>query len=73
MKNEWDVDAAIATYNVDGWGGGYFTVNPTGNVAVRPLQENGGTIDGPQPGQINWAPNRDRGTGGAHTSIRTER
>ena len=35
--------------------------------------ENGGTIDGPQPGQINWAPNRDRGMGGAHTSIRTER
>ena len=26
-KNEWDVDAAIATYNVDGWGSGYFTVN----------------------------------------------
>src|SRR5882762_6105263 len=45
MKNEWDVDAAIGTYNVDGWGGGYFTVNPTGNVMVRPLQENGGTID----------------------------
>ena len=45
MKNEWDVDAAIATYNVDGWGGGYFTVNPTGNVVVRPLQENGGAID----------------------------
>src|SRR5246500_4676164 len=45
MKNEWDVDAAIATYNVDGWGDGYFTVNPTGKVVVRPLQENGGTID----------------------------
>ena len=45
MKNEWDVDAAIATYNVDGWGGGYFTVNATGNVVVRPLHENGGTID----------------------------
>ncbi len=45
MKNEWDVDAAIATYNVDGWGGGYFTVNPTGNVVARPLQANGGTID----------------------------
>src|SRR5205823_3469403 len=44
MKNEWDVDAAIATYNVDGWGGGYFTVKPTGNVMVRPLQEIGGTI-----------------------------
>src|SRR5215813_8305018 len=45
MKNEWDVDAAIATYNIDGWGGGYFTVNPTGSVVARPLQEGGGTID----------------------------
>jgi arginine decarboxylase len=44
-KNEWDVDAAIATYNVDGWGAGYFTVNQQGNVAVRPLQELGGSID----------------------------
>ena len=32
MKTEWDVEAAIATYNVDGWGEGYFTVNSTGNV-----------------------------------------
>jgi arginine decarboxylase len=45
MKNEWDVDAAIATYNVDGWGAGYFTVNEKGNVVVRPLQELGGSID----------------------------
>lgn len=27
---------AIALYNVDRWGGGYFTVNAQGNVAVRP-------------------------------------
>jgi arginine decarboxylase len=45
MKNDWDVDAAIATYNVDGWGCDYFTVNANGNVGVRPLQENGGNID----------------------------
>src|ERR1700745_1687285 len=45
MKNEWDVDTAITTYNVDGWGDGYFTVNPTGNVVAQPLQEHGGTID----------------------------
>ena len=45
MKNEWDVDAAIATYNVDGWGSGYFTVNPEGNVVAKPLQENGGSIN----------------------------
>ncbi len=45
MKNEWDVESAIATYNVDGWGGGYFTVNADGNVEARPLQEKGGSID----------------------------
>src|SRR6267154_3212063 len=45
MKNGWDVDAAISTYNVDGWGGGYFTINSNGNVEARPLQENGGSID----------------------------
>src|SRR5467141_4429001 len=42
---DWDVESAIATYNVDGWGGGYFTINENGNVNVRPLQENGGSID----------------------------
>src|SRR5215468_11675408 len=45
MKNEWDVDAAIATYNVDGWGSGYFTVNAEGNVVAKPLQETGGSIN----------------------------
>src|SRR6202163_3573591 len=45
MKNEWDVDAAITTYNVDGWGSGYFTVNSAGNAEVRPLQDKGGSID----------------------------
>ena len=32
--------------------------------------ENGGTVDGPQPGQINWAPDVGRGLGGAHTNTR---
>jgi arginine decarboxylase len=45
MKNEWDVEAAISTYNVDGWGTGYFSVNGAGNAEVRPLQEKGGAID----------------------------
>jgi arginine decarboxylase len=45
MKNEWDVESAISTYNVDGWGSGYFTVNQNGNVEARPLQEGGGSID----------------------------
>src|SRR6266403_3305965 len=41
---DWDVESAIATYIVDGWGGGYFTVNAEGNVVAKPLQENGGSI-----------------------------
>src|SRR5438132_12728964 len=45
MKTEWEVEAAIAPYNVDGWGSGYFTINANGNVEARPLQENGGAID----------------------------
>ena len=45
MKTEWDVESAIATYNVEGWGRGYFTVNSSGNVEARPLQKNGGSID----------------------------
>src|ERR1700693_1136094 len=45
MKNEWDIDAAIATYNVDAWGGGYFHVNFEGSVVAKPLQENGGSIN----------------------------
>src|SRR6266496_2524077 len=45
MKTEWDVESAIATYNVEGWGNGYFTVNSLGNVEAKPLKENGGCID----------------------------
>ena len=45
MKNEWDIDAAIATYNVDAWGGGYFTVNSEGNVVAKPLLDAGGIIN----------------------------
>src|SRR3954464_12295012 len=45
MKTDWDVESAIATYNVDRWGGDYFSINGNGNVDVRPLQDNGGSID----------------------------
>jgi len=30
---------------VEGWGRGYFTINASGNVEARPLQEDGGCID----------------------------
>jgi arginine decarboxylase len=43
-KNDWDLEAANATYNVDGWGTGYFSINPDGNVMAKPLKESGGAI-----------------------------
>ncbi len=45
IKPEWDIDAAIALYNVEGWGAGYFSVNNAGNVIAKPLKEAGGSID----------------------------
>src|SRR5205809_3684852 len=45
MKTEWELESAIAPYNVDGWSEGYFTVNSSGNVEARPLKDNGGSID----------------------------
>jgi arginine decarboxylase len=44
-KTDWDLEAANATYNVDGWGSGYFAINQSGNVVARPLKESGGEID----------------------------
>ena len=44
-KPDWDIESAINTYNVDGWGSGYFTVNAAGNAEARPLQRDGGSID----------------------------
>lgn len=44
-KPDWDIDAAISTYNVDAWGGGYFSINSAGNVVAKPLKETGGSID----------------------------
>jgi arginine decarboxylase len=45
MKNDWSVESATSTYNVDGWGCGYFSIAENGNVVATPLQENGGKID----------------------------
>jgi arginine decarboxylase len=44
-KPEWDIDAAISTYNVDAWGSGYFSINAAGNVVAKPLKDAGGAID----------------------------
>src|SRR5260370_41717057 len=59
---DWDVESAIATYNVDGWGSGYFTLNDEGNVVAKPLQENGGrlnlleVVNEARPGGLGFPP-----------------
>src|SRR3954453_8934048 len=45
MKSDWDVESAIATYNVGRWGGDYFSANGNAKVEVGPLQDAGGSID----------------------------
>jgi arginine decarboxylase len=44
-KKNWDVKSALATYNVERWGSGYFTINSAGNVAIRPQQDDKTPID----------------------------
>jgi arginine decarboxylase len=48
MKAEeikWTVEDSIATYNIDRWGLGYFSINEAGNIAISPLRNKGATID----------------------------
>ncbi|MDD2816309.1 MAG: biosynthetic arginine decarboxylase [Thiotrichaceae bacterium] len=37
-SNSWDIAQARALYNVDHWGGGYFDINPAGEIAVSPVE-----------------------------------
>jgi len=41
----WDVARALHTYNIARWGTGYFGVNDAGNMTVRPVQDQGPTLD----------------------------
>ena len=45
MTESWDIPSAIALYNIDRWGSGYFTINAAGNVQAMPTQAYGETID----------------------------
>lgn len=41
----WTIQDAVTSYNIDNWGGGYFSVNDSGNITVSPIQEKGPTLD----------------------------
>src|SRR5260370_5430978 len=44
MTETWDIPSAIALYNIDRWGTGYFTINGAGNVQVIATQGYGQVI-----------------------------
>jgi arginine decarboxylase len=41
----WTIDDASELYNVEGWGIGYFGVNPKGNLSVHPTKDPGNSLD----------------------------
>jgi arginine decarboxylase len=43
-EQDWTIKDAKATYLVDRWGGGYFDINPDGEMIVLPLLGRGGKI-----------------------------
>ena len=45
MTETWDIPSAVALYNIDRWGSGYFNINAAGNVQVMPTQAYGQAID----------------------------
>jgi arginine decarboxylase len=45
MSDSWDIPSAVALYNIDRWGSGYFSINDSGNVEIRPTQSEQQAID----------------------------
>src|SRR5437667_11714881 len=44
-KAAWSIEDSTATYNIDRWGLGYFSINDAGNVSISPLRDKGMSID----------------------------
>ncbi len=42
---KWTVNEACEHYNINGWGAGYFDINPKGNIVVRPDKKSAHHID----------------------------
>ena len=42
---KWTIDEAREHYNINGWGAGYFDINPKGNIVVRPDKKSTHHID----------------------------
>ncbi len=42
---KWGIENSLELYNIEGWGCGYFNINPDGNLIVRPNKNNESVID----------------------------
>jgi len=45
MMRNWSVSDSLKTYNIEGWGDQYFSINPTGNLTVHPKRGEGPGVD----------------------------
>ena len=45
MSQDWNINSAVALYNIDRWGSGYFSINERGNVAILPTLNPAVSID----------------------------
>ena len=45
MTQDWNINSAIALYNIDRWGTGYFSINQRGHVEILPTQNPATAID----------------------------
>src|SRR6204780_4650824 len=41
----WSIESARALYNIRRWGAKYFDINNAANVAAKPLQDGGASVD----------------------------
>ena len=44
-QQQWTIDDSLELYNVEGWGIGYFGINPKGHATVHPTKDAGRNID----------------------------
>lgn len=42
---KWTIEKSLELYNIEGWGSGYFGINPEGHMVVRPGKSSQHTID----------------------------
>jgi len=45
MTQDWSIEDAVALYNIDRWGIGYFSINDRGNVTILPTQNPAVALD----------------------------